>query len=221
MTISRITEYPMPGREDLPLNLARWRPDPSRAVLLIHDMQQYFVDFFPEGAAPREDLIRNTAAVKAAAVKYGMPVVYTTQPGSMTEAQRGLLRDFWGPGMDRRPEHRRVVSPLEPDPDDVVVTKWRYSAFARNDLDDIIRSRGRDQLVICGIYAHIGCLMTACDAFSRDIETFLVADAIADFTFEEHMTALDYAARRCAVVLPTESVITQLAEPVGTGGGLR
>lgn len=221
MTISRITEYPMPAKEDLPQNVAPWRLDPSRAILLIHDMQQYFVDFFPAGAAPREDLIRNTAAVKAAAVEHGMPVVYTAQPGSMSEDERGLLRDFWGSGMDRRPEHRRIVPPLEPGPDDVVVTKWRYSAFVRNDLDDIIRSRGRDQIVICGIYAHIGCLMTACDAFSRDIETFLVADAMADFTPEEHMMTLDYAARRCAVVLSTESVVNQLVAPVGTAGGRR
>ncbi|WP_308257198.1 isochorismatase family protein [Saccharothrix luteola] len=218
MIVSSIPEYPMPGREDLPPNVAPWRLDPGRAVLLIHDMQQYFVDFFPAGAAPREDLIRNSASVKAAAVALGIPVVYTAQPGSMSEAQRGLLRDFWGPGMDRRPEHRRVVAPLEPGPDDVVVTKWRYSAFVGNDLDDVIRSRGRDQVVICGIYAHIGCLITACDAFSRDLEAFLVADAVADFTPEEHMMALDYAARRCAVVLPTESVLARLAEAVDARG---
>jgi len=29
----------------------------------------------------------------------GVPVAYTMQPGSMTDDEGGLLKDFWGPGM--------------------------------------------------------------------------------------------------------------------------
>ena len=48
MGIDRIDPYRMPGEADLPRGVVEWRPDPSRAALLIHDMQRYFVHFLPE-----------------------------------------------------------------------------------------------------------------------------------------------------------------------------
>ncbi|WP_371812739.1 isochorismatase family protein [Saccharopolyspora sp. ASAGF58] len=57
-----------------------------------------------------------------------------------------------------------------------------------------------DQLTTTGPCAHIGCLMTAAEAFQHDIQAFVAADAVADFSLAEHRMALDYAAKRCAVV---------------------
>lgn len=211
MSIPPIAPYELPEPADLPYGRAGWRLDPDRAVLLIHDMQQYFVDFFPAGQEPMTSVVRNIAAIRAAAADQGVPVVYTAQPGGMTPAQRGLLRDFWGAGMDATPAHRRVVAPLAPAPADLVLTKWRYSAFARTSLARTIHGYGRDQLIVCGIYAHVGCLMTACDAFTRDIQPFLVVDAIADFTPQDHLMAIDYAERRCAVTPGTDAVVAALS----------
>ncbi|WP_432094993.1 isochorismatase family protein [Streptomyces sp. bgisy100] len=210
MTIPAIAPYPMPRQEDLPANTAPWKPDPRRAVLLVHDMQRYFVERFPAGREPGTALVAHTAALLRRCRADGIPVAYTAQPGNMTEEQRGLLADFWGPGMNTAPEHRRIVDALAPDPADAVFTKWRYSAFQRSGLLDHLRSSGRDQLIVCGVYAHVGCLMTAVEAFSHDIETFLVADAVADFSAEHHTMALDYAAARCAVVLPTRALLAGL-----------
>lgn len=212
MPIPPIRPYPLPAAADLPAGPATWAPDPDRAVLLVHDMQQYFVDFFPAGE-PATTLVANIRRLRVAAVAAGMPIVYTAQPGSMSARDRGLLRDFWGPGMAADENNRRIVAGLTPGPDDVVLTKWRYSAFHRTDLEDRLRAWGRDQLVIVGVYAHVGCLMTAADAFSRDVQPFLVGDAVADFSAEEHAEALRYAARRCAAVPATAQVLTALGAP--------
>ncbi|KPI04844.1 Isochorismatase [Actinobacteria bacterium OK074] len=208
--IPPIQPYPMPQAGDLPANTAVWQADPDRAVLLVHDMQRYFLRQFPTHGAPGGDLIRNATSLRKQAVASGMPVAYTAQPGGMTEEQRGLLKDFWGPGMRVDPADREVVEPLAPGPDDWLLTKWRYSAFFRSDLLDRMRAHGRDQLILCGVYAHIGVLSTAVEAFTNDIETFLVADAVADFTEAYHRLALDYAAERCALVTTTKSVIEEL-----------
>ncbi|HWH01156.1 MAG TPA: isochorismatase family protein [Pilimelia sp.] len=208
--IPQLDPYPMPAEGDLPDNVVGWAADPRRAVLLVHDMQRYFVERFPAGTAPRDELVRNVRTLREAATARGMPVAYTAQPGGMSEADRGLLRDFWGPGMRIDPCHRQVVEELAPAPGDWVLTKYRYSAFHRSDLAGLLRRHGRDQLVVCGVYAHIGVLATAVDAFSRDVQPFLVADAVADFSRSHHCGALRYAAACCAAVTTTKALLSQL-----------
>ncbi|MFE2756907.1 isochorismatase family protein [Actinosynnema sp. NPDC059335] len=206
--IPPIATYPLPTAGDLPPNTATWTVDPTRAVVLIHDMQRYFVRPFPRPV--RDRVVANIAAVRAACADRGAKVAYTAQPGGMSERDRGLLKDFWGPGMRVDPEDRRIVDELAPADEDRVFTKWRYSAFFRSDLLEWMRADGRDQLVVCGVYAHVGVLGTALDAYANDIRAFLVADAIGDFTEQHHRMAVDYAARCCAVVATTDTVLDQV-----------
>ncbi|MFD9122175.1 isochorismatase family protein [Streptomyces bottropensis] len=220
MGIPAITAYPMPTEDELPRNTVRWTVDPRRAVLLIHDMQKYFVEPFPAGRSPVTELVDHVSALRERCAALDVPVAYTTQPGGMTEQQRGLLRDFWGSGMTVAREHREVVDPIRPGTGDLVLTKWRYSAFHRTRLLASMREWGRDQLIVCGVYAHVGILMTSADAFASDIQSFLVADAVADFTPEYHRFALRYAAERCAMTLTTAAVLDRLS-PVTDGGHVR
>ncbi|MFJ4682095.1 isochorismatase family protein [Streptomyces sp. NPDC088789] len=206
--LPRIAPYPVPRPADLPPNTARWTLDPRRAVLLVHDMQRYFLAPFPP--ARRTELVARVTALRERAAAAGLPVAYTAQPGGMTPGQRGLLADFWGPGMRAAPEERAVDPALAPADGDWMLTKWRYSAFFRSGLLDRIRHSGRDQLVLCGVYAHLGVLATAVDAFSHDIRPFLVADAVADFSRAHHDGALRFAAGRCAMVVTTEEVLAWL-----------
>jgi len=206
VAIPRIESYPMPARSPSGAGRPRWRLDPSRAALLIHDMQRYFLDFFPAGRSPTTELVANTVRARQAARRAGLPVLYSAQPGRMSRAERGLLHDLWGPGMTGEPGSSAIIDELTPGPDDVVVTKYRYSAFFRTGLAGLLSALGRDQLVVCGVFAHIGCLFTAGDALAHDIEAFLLADAVADFTLRDHLMALDYAGRRCAVTMTTDQM---------------
>ncbi|MFJ5087759.1 isochorismatase family protein [Streptomyces sp. NPDC088674] len=208
--IPPVQPYSLPTGEQLPRNTVDWRPDARRAVLLLHDMQEYFLRPFPRTAEPGRALLGNTTLLRERARALGIPVAYTAQPGSMTTKERGLLADFWGPGMEATPEHRAVVPPLEPGQDDWTFTKWRYSAFFKSDLLERMRAHGRDQLILCGVYAHVGVLMTAVEAYTNDIEPFLVADAVADFSAHYHRLALDYAAERAARVVTARTVLSEL-----------
>ncbi len=67
-----ITAYALPTRDTLPEHVADWTVRPERAVLLIHDMQEYFLRPLPE--ALRTDLIYNTALVRKRAAGLGVPV---------------------------------------------------------------------------------------------------------------------------------------------------
>lgn len=202
--IPPIAPYDLPTSQSLPVNLVDWTPVPDRAALVVHDMQRFFLRPFPDPL--RSVLVHNAAQLRKRAASLGLPVAYSAQPGGMTSEERGLLADFWGPGMGTSAEDREIVHELAPADGDWLLTKRRYSAFFRSDLLQRLRAVGRDQVVLCGVYAHVGLLATAIDAFSHDIQVFLAADAVADFSAEQHRFTLDYVAQRCGVVMVSDQV---------------
>ena len=214
MALPKIAPYSY--REQEHQNRVNWRVDPARAALLVHDMQRYFVRAFelerdgqPLPDAQINIAIANIRRLLDAAHAVNIPVYYTAQPPRQNPADRRLLTDFWGDGL-QDDENAQILDELAPTEADTVLTKWRYSAFVRSPLEEQLKDLGRDQLIIGGIYAHIGCLTTALEAFMRDIQPFMVADALADFTAEEHRMACEYASGRCARVLNTAEVLEHL-----------
>ena len=217
MALPKIAPYSY--REQEHQNRVNWRVDPARAALLVHDMQRYFVRAFElerDGQhlpdAQINIAIANIRRLLDAAHAANIPVYYTAQPPRQNPADRRLLTDFWGDGL-QDDENARILDELAPTEADTVLTKWRYSAFVRSPLEEQLKDLGRDQLIIGGIYAHIGCLTTALEAFMRDIQPFMVADALADFTEKEHHMACEYASGRCARVLNTAEAL----ENINTG----
>ena len=218
MTIRSIAPYALPTAADLPQDKVSWNVDPARAVLLIHDMQDYFVGFYGAANPAIVGCIDRIVRLKRHLKALGVPVVYTAQPPVQSDAARGLLNDLWGPGLTAKPDLAGIVAPLAPDADDRVLTKWRYSAFFRAPLAEMMAESGRDQLLICGIYAHIGVMQTALDAFMRGIKPFLIADAIADFSREDHMMALRYVARNAGRTIHSDSVLAAPAAVLSKEG---
>lgn len=207
MAIPKLTAYALPAATDIPQNKVNWAFEPARAALLIHDMQDYFVNFWGENCPMMERVIANIAALRAFCKQHNIPVYYTAQPKDQSDEDRALLNDMWGPGLTRKPEEQKVVDALAPDEADTVLVKWRYSAFHRSPLEQMLKETGRNQLLIAGVYAHIGCMTTATDAFMRDIKPFMVADALADFSREEHLMALNYVAGRAGRVVMTDDLL--------------
>ena len=214
MALPKIAPYSY--REQEHQNRVNWRVDPARAALLVHDMQRYFVRAFelerdgqPLPDAQINIAIANIRRLLDAAHAANIPVYYTAQPPRQNPADRRLLTDFWGDGL-QDDENAQILDELAPTEADTVLTKWRYSAFVRSPLEEQLKDLGRDQLIIGGIYAHIGCLTTALEAFMRDIQPFMVVDALADFTAEEHRMACEYASGRCARVLNTAEALEHI-----------
>lgn len=210
MGLPRIAPYPMPAAAALPAPRVAWPLEPPRAALLVHDMQAHWLGRFDMDAEPIPTLIANIAALAGACRAAGVPVIYTMQPAGQTAAQRGLLGPVWGEGIPAGSGGEAIVAPVAPAPGDEVIVKRRYSALVGTDLQARLRALGRDQLLVCGVYAHIGVALTAGHAFTEDLRAVIVADAVADFSAEEHVRTLEWAGGCCAGIAATGAILAAL-----------
>ena len=197
MAIPKIASYKIPQSETFPENTVDWKIDPKKAVVLVHDLQTYFLNFFDKTKSPVPELLENVRQVLDNARAANIPVVYTAQPANQEPNERALLTDFWGAGLTQDTD---IVLEVSPQAGDIQYTKWRYSAFKKTPLLQWMQEEQRDQLIIVGVYGHIGILSTALDAFMLDIKPFVIGDAIADFSEEDHLHTLKYVAGRSGCV---------------------
>ncbi|WP_421567204.1 isochorismatase family protein [Stenotrophomonas sp. PD6] len=211
MALPSIAPYALPTADELPAPRGPWQPQPARIALLVHDMQRYFLAAYGTDAAPLAPAVANIARLVAHCRAQGIPVFYTAQRGNQDRRDRGLQADLWGPGMQASADHETILEALAPAAGDHVLVKHRYSAFQRSTLETMMRARGRDQLLVTGVYAHIGCTATVAEAFQRDIEAFIAADAVADFSRDDHDHALRWIARTCGVPMTTDQLLERLA----------
>jgi len=152
-------------------------------------------------------VIQLAVQVLDAARGAGIPIVYL-QMGYQPD-----LSDSGGPEspnwhkelgirmMNRRPELRGklvtvgswdfdIVGELKPRPDDVVITKTRYSGFAHTPLDDELKRRGVRYLFFTGIATNVCVESTLRDAFFLDYWPILIADAAMGSDAQGHEAAL-------------------------------
>jgi ureidoacrylate peracid hydrolase len=91
---------------------------------------------------------------------------------------------------------------------DLILSKSRYSSFAGTELDTILKAKGIDTLVVCGLATDCCVDCTVRDAFHRDYHVFLVADACASYDKTSHDAAVQSLERNCAIVVRTQDVVT-------------
>ena len=84
---------------------------------------------------------------------------------------RILVRDTW---------NTDIVDDLEPHDDDVVLYKNRYSGFYNTGLDELLRGRGIETLIVVGATTSVCVESTVRDATFRDYRCLVVEDRIAE-----------------------------------------
>jgi bifunctional isochorismate lyase / aryl carrier protein len=193
---NQITPYAVPSKDCLLLNKVDWPLQADDAVLLVHDMQQFWLDFFIEP----HPLLSSVQKLIVHARKAQLPIVYTRGERPKHAAERALGLQMWGPGLahpDVTEQDIAITTNIAPQPQDFVIDKVRVSAFYETPLQALLQKLGRRQLWICGVFAHHGVMVSCIEAFMRNYKVQLIADAIGDYSEDDHWMALRYVAQTC------------------------
>ncbi|TDL44014.1 cysteine hydrolase family protein [Microbacterium oleivorans] len=176
-------------------------PHEATAVLVV-DMQRAFFDNNDSlgrsgvDVTPLRAAIPGTKRLIADARAAGVPVIFTRYvyhdgmvdfgPIRGVKAQDRVASNSLGAG---EPEIE-IIDELAPLPGEIVIDKSRPSAFYGTRLEPVLTGLGIRNLVICGVTTNICVETTARDAGQRDYGTYVVRDAVAEFTAERNHYAL-------------------------------
>lgn len=97
---------------------------------------------------------------------------------------------------------------IAPQPGDIEVKKLLYSSFHGTDFEQQLRARGIENLVVCG-YSTDCCIdATVREAFHRDFNVFIVADASNTYDPGQHAHCLEALAMNCALLTDTDALLS-------------
>jgi len=180
--------------------------EPGRTAVLVVDMQNDFgspggmFDLAGIDIQPIRKVIEPTSRVLVGARRAGLRIVYLKmefesdlsnagsknspnflkhQPlrlGDGVKAPDGsdgriLIKGTW---------NTRILPEVTPEPDDIVVSKHRYSGFYETDLDAILKGFGVKTLVFTGCTTSVCVESTLRDAAYRDYTCLLLSDCVAE-----------------------------------------
>jgi len=212
--------------------------DLARAALVIIDMQRDFLEPGGFGAALGNDVSRLKVAVApcrnvlAAFRRHGGFVIHTREghrPDLSDAPSHKVLRGDpalrvgaagpMGRILVRGEPGHDIIPELYPAPGEPVIDKPGKGAFYQTDLDLMLRNRGIDTLIVCGVTTEVCVNTTVREANDRGYCCIVLSDCCASYFPDFH----DYGLRMIKAqggifgsVASSQALLSALAEATGT-----
>jgi nicotinamidase-related amidase len=163
--------------------------DRKRAALVVIDVQEAFRKAVPAF----DDVARASAALVRGAEAVGVPITVTEQ---------------YPKGLGHTVPEVAAVLPVDVEP----IEKVCFSAPEAEgfDLD------GRDQVLVCGVEAHVCVSQTVLDLLDMGVEVHVAQDAVGSRFRENKEIGLNKAQRAGAVITSVETALFELVGRAGT-----
>ena len=196
--------------------------EPGKTALVVVDMQNYFMHESQQSACPMAQKVVDNVNRLAAATREARGKVVWIQNMTPEESRASwnmLQERYLAQYRDRRMDSMKpdafgfqLWSTLDVKPDDIRVTKRRYSAFIQgsSDIEIKLKDNNIDTVMITGVATNVCCESTARDAMMRNYRTLMVADCCAAATDEEHAATLGNFYLFFGDVQTTDEIIARL-----------
>ena len=208
----------------------------QRTALLVIDMQRDFLDARGYAAKAGLDISPLQAVIPAvrklldAARAAGVMIVHTREghvpdlsdcPAYKLERSRNAGAEIGSAGplgrlLVRGEAGHDFIAELQPENGEIVIDKPGYSAFSRTDLDNRLRTRGIETLLLSGITTEVCVSSTLRDAVDRGFRCITIGDACASGFADLHDAALRMIAVEGGIFGTVENT-EQICSALGRG----
>jgi ureidoacrylate peracid hydrolase len=204
------------------LKTLKERCDPRYAALIVVDVQNDFVS--PEGSAgkrgddvgPAMTMVANLVRLIEEGRRVGLTIIYIrTTHSDWTDTPSWIYRTSQKSGLSTcregswGAEFYEGISPL---PSERVVIKHRYSAFINTDLNTVLRARGIQSVLVCGVATNVCVETTARDGYMYDYYVTMIEDCSAAYDAKLHMGTLENIRRHFGLVASSHEIFETWSE---------
>lgn len=186
------------------MNESLARLDPARTALMVMDYQAGILGQLESADA----LVATTAAAIAAMRRRGGTIGYVrvafTDADVAALPETNMMRErvqAAGGALGADAPATAVDARLAPQPGDLVVRKTRVGPFTTTDLDEQLRARNIDTLLLAGLSTSGVVLSTVREGADRDYRLIVIADACADPQPDVHAFLVERIFPRQAFVI--------------------
>jgi ureidoacrylate peracid hydrolase len=178
------------------------RIDPQHTALVIIDMQNaYLAENHPGFAKHGVDIIAKVNDLAFAFRRAGSRVIWIRNTidkegdrawPTYSELRTAEARSRMEVALAKGSEGQAISPNMSFEPDDLIVDKYRYSAFIRgsSDIEQHLRALAVDTLIIGGVLTNVCCESTARDAMMLNYRVAMAAEATAAHTDLEYNGSL-------------------------------
>lgn len=158
-------------------------------VLLIIDMLNDFMN--PKGALYCGEEARRIIPVIRSLIDRFLhekhPIIYLCDAHAPDDKEFDLfsshaVRGSWG---------SQIIAELTPPEGSIVMSKTRFSAFYKTNLEEVLASLQPEEVWVTGVVTSICVMDTTGDLRNRDYQAVVPVGAVADFDPEAHRFALN------------------------------
>jgi nicotinamidase-related amidase len=177
----------------------------ARPALVVVDMQNDFVRVGAPLEVPESRLtIPVHQALIAACRERGVPVIYTKFVAGPRRTLvwewspmlappvcccwKGFARHY--PDVDKELDCADIIDEIYPEPGDPIVDKFGYGAFHNTSLDDLLKARHVQSVLVTGTVTQICVEETARESLKRGYATTIVSDAVSSYMPDLHAAVL-------------------------------
>jgi len=185
----------------------------KKPVLLMVDFVQAYFEPGCDLYAEVEDALASALRVRQAARRAGVPVVLTRVVYQGTGLDGGRFFEKARPLRNFLPGSNTAGWPagLEPQPDELIISKQYPSAFFGTSLASTLTAGGIDSVILTGLTTS-GCVRATCvDAMSHGFITSVVRDACGDRHAAPHEANLFDMDAKYADVVGEAEILAYLA----------
>jgi ureidoacrylate peracid hydrolase len=197
--------------------------DPARTALLVVDMQNAFMMPGVAHNLCREaaDIVPNINRLASEMRAAGGTVVWIISTfGEASLKNWPVLHEMAGP--ERTPARiaalaegsigHQLWADLAVQRGDVTVVKTKYSAFIQgsSDIEQVLRQRGIDTVLVTGTVTPVCCETTARDAMMLNFRSVMVTDANAAMTDADHNASLIAFYLAFGDILSSDEIVSHL-----------